>query len=150
MEPRKWGATVVFEQRVGRGRVLYCGISPEGLARSRFGTNVIRSVAKYLSRWDGGAWQARDRISQQRGPYTVAYVTQDNVLLEGPAINLFDAELPLIERKRLDTGEYAFLYQVDPLPKQPTLLYSGSRIANIEQRSRQLKFHATGPFQTLG
>jgi len=147
---QKTGAAVVFEQRVGRGRVLYCGISPESLARSRFGANVIRSVAEYLSRRDGGVWQARDRISQQRGPYTVAYATQDNVLLEGPAIDLFDAELPLIEMKRLDTGEYAFLYRVDPLPKQPTLLYSGSRIANIERGSQQLKFHATGPFQTLG
>lgn len=144
------GAAAVFEQAIGRGRVLYCGISPESLSRSRWGAKVIQCVAEYLTGRSGGRWQREDRISQQRGPYTVAYATQNNVLLEGPAIDLFDAALPLIERKRLKAGEYAFLYRVDPLPKEATLLYSGSRIANIEQSSQQLKFQATGPFQTQG
>ena len=100
----KGGPAVAFEKSVDRGLLLFLGIPPESLARSRFGTDVIRSTTSYLSERAGVSYQESDRISIRRGPYEAACATRDEVVLEGPAIDLLDPELPLIARKPLVAG----------------------------------------------
>jgi len=144
------GPAVAFEQKVDEGFLFFLGIPPDGLARSRFGSDLIRSTAKYLSHKAGIPYQEADRISITRGPYTIAYATQDNVTLNGPAIDVLDADLPLIESKVLASDEYALLYRVDVLPKQTSILYSSSIVDKLKRTENQMSFEAAGPLRTVG
>jgi hypothetical protein len=144
------GPAVAFEKNVGQGLLFFLGIPPESLARSRFGADVIRSTTKYLSDRAGIAYQESDRISIRRGPYEAVCATHEKVVLEGPAIDLLDPELPLIAKKRLVAGEVAFLYHFDTLPTEAEVLYSSCVLDKLERSGDEMSFEAAGPSGTVG
>ena len=141
---------VVFEQEVGSGLLLFVGISPHFLVRSTVGAAIIREISRYLSDRAGVSYEVENQLSVRRGPYHIVYATQDEVSLEGHFIDLFDPKLPLIEKKILNAEEYAFLYEINPLPSQIQILYSSSIIEHQKQGTDKTSFRASGPFKTIG
>ena len=70
--------------------------------------------------------------------------------MEGNFIDLLAPKLPLIMRKNLNAEQYAFLYEINPLPNQIEILYSSSIIENTVQGADRTSFKASGPFKTVG
>ena len=142
--------TVIFEQKVGEGLLLFVGIAPDFLVRSKVGADIIRSVSEYLSGKANIPYEKKNLLSVKRGPYRTVFATQDGVALKGPFIDLLDAKLPLIKQKNLDADEYALLYEVSPLPEQIQILYSSSVVENVVQESDKTSCQAGGPYRTVG
>ena len=148
-----WGPEnlpVMFEQEVGEGLLFFAGLPPDFLAKSKVGADIIRAISEYLSAKAKIPYEEKDLISVKRGPYHTAYATQNGVTLEGPFIDLLDANLPLIEQKPLDVDQYAFLYQVSPSPEQIQVLYSSSIVGDVVQESNKTHCQVAGTFETVG
>jgi len=142
--------SVIFEQDIGEGLLLFVGIPPHFLVRSKAGAGIVRGLANYLSDRANIPYQERDSISVRRGPYHIVYATQNEVALRGQFIDLLDANLPLIAKKNLSPGQYAFLYEIDPLPEEIEILYSSSIIENLQQETNRTAFQPLGTFKTVG
>ena len=80
----------------------------------------------------------------------MVYATQNEVTLEGQFIDLLNPNLPLIERKHLSPDQYAFLYEVSPLPEQIQVLYSSSLIGDVVRESNKTSWQVAGTFKTVG
>ena len=148
-----WGpedSPVVFEQEVGEGLVFFAGLPPSFLARSREGAEIVRGICEYLSAKADMPYEEKDLISVKRGPYHTAYATRDGVSLKGPFIDLLDANLPLVEQKKLDADQYAFLFEVSPLPKHVQVLYSSSIIGDVVYEPNKTSCQVAGTFTTVG
>ena len=141
---------VIFEQKVGAGLLLFVGIPPHFLVRSAVGADIIRAISRYLGARAGVSYEVRNQLSVRRGPYRIVYATRDEVALEGNFIDLLAPKLPLIMRKNLNAEQYAFLYEINPLPNQIEILYSSSIIENTVQGADRTSFKASGPFKTVG
>lgn len=141
---------VMFEQESGAGLLLYVGVPSHFLVRSTAGARIIRSVLEYLSAKADAAYEPKDHLSINRGPYRIVYAVQDGVSLEGNFIDLFDPKLPLIGNKNLNADQYAFLYEINPLPNQIEILYSSSSIEQEVRGEDSISFKASGPFNTVG
>lgn len=142
--------TVIFEQEAGAGLLLYVGMPSHFLVRSTEGARIIRSVLEYLSTKSNAAYEPKDHLSINRGPYRIVYAVQDGVALKGNFIDLFDPTLPLIEKKSLNREQYAFLFEINPLPDQIEILYSSSSIEQEVRGEDNISFKASGPFKTVG
>ena len=141
---------VMFEQEAGAGLLLYVGIPSHFLVRSMVGAHIIRSVSEYLSAKANVAYEVKKHLSIKRGPYHIVYATQNGVSLVGNFIDLFDPKLPLIEKKNLNADQYAFLYEINPLPNEIEILYSSSIIERDVHEADKTRFQASGPFKTVG
>lgn len=142
--------TVMFEQKAGAGLLLYVGIPSHFLVRSKVGARIIRSVCDYLSTKANVAYEVKKHLSIKRGPYHIVYAAQDGASLVGNFIDLFDPKLPLIEKKNLNADQYAFLYEINPLPHKIEILYSSSIIEKDAHEADKTRFQASGPFKTAG
>ncbi|MDE0043594.1 MAG: hypothetical protein OXT74_16260 [Candidatus Poribacteria bacterium] len=142
--------TVIFEQKAGAGLLLYVGIPSHFLARSKVGAHIIRSVSEYLSAKANVAYEVKKHLSIKRGPYHSVYAVQDRGSLSGNFIDLLDPKLPLIEKKNLNADQYAFLYEINPLPNEIEILYSSSIIEKDAHEADKTRFQASGPFKTAG
>ena len=70
-----------------------------------------------------------------RGPYDIVSVMDESTLkdayvINGPVIDLFDPELPVLKQKTVPPGQQGFLYNVSRIVNkyQPQVLASASRI----------------------
>ena len=148
-----WGPEdlpVVFEQEVGKGLVFFAGVPTHFIAKSKVGAEIVQGIFEYLSDRANIQHQEGGLISARRGPYRMAYATQDAATIKGDFIDLLDANLPLIKQKNLDADQYAFLYEVKPLPAQVEVLYSSSIIKDVVQDPNKTSCQVTGTFTTVG
>jgi hypothetical protein len=141
---------VMFEQKAGAGLFLFIGVPPHFLIRSTVGADIIRAISRYLSAKAGSSYAIKNQLSVRRGPYHIVYATRDEVSLKGNFIDLLDPKLPLIQKKNLNADQYAFLYEINPLPNQIQILYSSSIIDKDLHVADKSRFQVSGPFKTVG
>jgi hypothetical protein len=91
----------------------------------------------------------------QRGPYDIVSVMDESVsndpyVINGPVIDLFDPQLPVLTSKTVNPGQQAFLYNINRITnkKKPQMLAGACRIYNEVVKDRSYSFVAKSPLNT--
>lgn len=92
----------------------------------------------------------------QRGAFDVVAVFDESVssepyIVPGPVIDLFDSNLPVLEKKVVNPDRRAFLYNLTRKGKEaPTVLASSSRASDEVREANRYSFVLKGPKATNG
>ena len=143
---------------VGKGQVRILAEAPGTLQSDPEGANRVRALVKEALAAQGTEFEDQNYLSLRRGPYTVAMGLDETVpgpahVLDGPFIDLFHPQLPVIASKSLDPGTPALLYGLawadEHLPR-PRVAAASARIRDEASDVRGFSFTARGPVNTPG
>jgi hypothetical protein len=119
--------------------------------------NFIKTVKHaYEKDADGGKLKFKNSMYLERGPYDIISVMDENTdsksyTVKGPVIDLFDPQLPVLDKKIINPNEQALLYVVKRVEdkKQPKVLASASRVYDEVITENSYSFVAKSPINTL-
>ncbi len=92
----------------------------------------------------------------QRGAFDIAAVFDESVssdpyVITGPVIDLFDANLPVLDKKIVHPNERVFLYNLSRKGKEvPSVLAASSRAYEEKREENRYAFLLKGPSKTQG
>jgi len=137
---------------VDRGYVRVFAEKPRRLARLALGADKVIELVGEMAGALGFPLETQPHVRLQRGPYIVAAVFDEEHddaarTIPGPVIDLFDAELPVLEQATLRAGErglyYCLAYEPDGAPVQ---VLAGSAHVDAEEVSPgRWRFQTRGP-----
>lgn len=121
----------------GKGCVYVIRRNPKELVMTKGeDAGFVQQIKEaYLHKQQTG-WRTKNSFYLERGPYTIAAVMTENedtssLLINRPVIDLFDPSLPILDCKRVNPGEQAFLYELEHNDKKaPAVLCAASRVEN--------------------
>ena len=142
---------------VGKGKVYVIRQNPKEFvmqANSDAGyIDVLKSAWRAGAK--GGELVFKNNFYLQRGPYDMVAVmdestSQETLEINGPVIDLFDPQLPVLTKKTVQPGSQAFLYNVGRIEnkKKPQVLAGACRIYNERQQNNTYSFVAKSPLNT--
>lgn len=146
------------EHAVGDGALLYLRVHPAELSRSKEGAErVAASVRRALEiRGEADEYKESGILRIRRGPYVIAQALDeaepdaDIPELSGLFLDLFEAELPALNRVQLTAGENCLLYDLDYARREASagsasVLISSSRIRDERMEAAKLVFVSESP-----
>ncbi|GGD81522.1 hypothetical protein [Paenibacillus nasutitermitis] len=143
------------EYHVGDGAVLVQLTDPAALSRSEAGAKQVQSnVRRALAiRGEEGQYKERGHLQIRRGPYLIAHgldetQTPHNVRFEGRFIDLFEAELPVLQQVELKPGDDRLLYDLSWTGQSEgdaAILISSSRIREERLEASRFSFFSESP-----
>ena len=142
---------------VGKGKVYIIRQNPkEFVMEANKDTGYIDLLKDaYKSAVKGGELVLKNNFYLQRGPYDIVSVMdesagKDAYIINGPVIDLFDPQLPVLSKKTVQPGQQAFLYNVTRLEnkKKPQVLASASRIYDEIIKGNLYSFVSKSPLAT--
>jgi hypothetical protein len=143
---------------VGKGAVYVLRQNPkEYVMQANNDDNFIKTVKHaYEKDADGGKLKFKNSMYLERGPYDIISVMDENTdsksyTVKGPVIDLFDPQLPVLDKKIINPNEQALLYVVKRVEdkKQPKVLASASRVYDEVITENSYSFVAKSPINTL-
>lgn len=139
----------------GKGTVYIVRQDPkEFVLQANTDQNFV-DVVKRLYEQKAGNLVFKNHFRLTRGPYELISVMDESVnsepyLLQGKLIDLFDPTLPILNEKKVNPGEQAYLYNIN-LVKHPTIpcvLASASRVYDEEITKKKYSFICKSPANT--
>lgn len=140
---------------IGRGVFGYLHVNPSDIAYQKKQAERYREFIKTAmeARNDPGiVWSSKNSYIMHRGPYIIATVLDESVnnqqaVLKGRFVKLFDPELPLTCEINLKPGENTLLYDLDRIPEDEEvwLIAAASRIEDFKLDKKGFSFTAKGP-----
>ncbi len=116
--------------------------------------NLIRKA--YEERIKGSKLQFKNHFYLKRGVYHIASVMEespkkDSLVIQGPVIDLYNSELPILDKKTVYPGQQAFLYDIkeNHSTKRPKVLASAARVYNETFDKNHYNFIARSPAKTI-
>jgi hypothetical protein len=116
-------------------------------------TDLVKQA--YENDAKAGKLMFKNSLYLQRGPYDVVSVMDESISNEpftvnGPVIDLFDPQLPVLTSKSVSPGQQALLYNVSRITnkKQPQVLASASRIYEEREKPTSYSFVSKSPVNT--
>jgi hypothetical protein len=143
---------------VGKGFVHVIRQNPKEFVMQVGGDKAYLDVLKqaYAQEAKAGNLEFKNSLYLERGPYDIVAVMDESVdakpyQVEGPVIDLFDPQLPVLVTKTVNPGEQAFLYHVSRAanPGQPQVLASASRISDEQRTVNSYSFICKSPVSTI-
>ncbi|MDO3412429.1 hypothetical protein QWJ34_21875 [Saccharibacillus sp. CPCC 101409] len=142
--------------RVGRGAVCWLNRPPAELAESAEGAELLRRSVREAAQAPGGEtpqWNPKHYFKLQRGPYVIVSVleesvSEEDVTVPGPVVDLFDSGLSVLREVALSTGKQALLYDLEagrPADGKVAVIAASSRIEELEESETGFRFVAKGP-----
>lgn len=119
-----------MEFAVGSGHAIICGLPSSYFARSPQGPDALRSLVEYAARYTDVYYQESNVMAIRRGDYLIAHALEEEQVLTGQFVDLFDASLPLITSKTVDSNSSAMLFDVSSKLEgaTPRLLFTGGTL----------------------
>ena len=142
------GKTVIWDQNLGKGAVVFAGISPTDLPWSQAGTEVALALARYAGEaWGGLPMRTKSHFHLRRGPYHVISVHGAAPVLSGSFLDVFQPDLPVVKNPQVPVGRVRLYKQVDSLLNdgKPRVLHANQELVNLSETSSQTSFLARGP-----
>jgi hypothetical protein len=142
---------------VGKGKVYVLRQNPKEFVMEANRDAGYIDVLKNAWTVDAKAGELafKNNFYLQRGPYDIVSVmdestSQDAYVINGPVIDLFDPQLPVLSKKTVQPGTQAFLYNVNRVvnKKKPQVLAGACRIYNERIQERMYSFVAKSPLNT--
>lgn len=142
--------------RYGKGRVHVLRKDPKEFVMSGRDAQLLAAVRDaYEEDAQAGQLQYKNYLSLERGYYDLIAVLDESVSeeplrKEGLFIDLFDPELPVLEYKRINPGQQAFLINLERVRYNgtPQILASASREYEISWDGRTYSFVSKAPKNT--
>ncbi|RYE23496.1 MAG: hypothetical protein EOP51_10320 [Sphingobacteriales bacterium] len=143
---------------VGKGRVHVIRNNPKEFVMNSQSAPVYISVVKEAYEKDAKAGELlfKNNLYVERGPYDIVSVLDESVgrkpyTIEGPVIDLFDPQLPVLSQKVVNPGRQAFLYVVNRVAnkKLPKVLASASRVYDEKTTGNSYQFVSKSPSNTV-
>lgn len=146
LAPRR-SAIPAFTAEVGKGGVVFLGISPRYLVRSEEGDTLYRAIAAFTYQRSGERFRERARFVMRRGKYVVAYGTYRTTRVLGSYVNLFDENLSIEQNPALYAGQAALWLDVDPITdaNRFSMLFCTARILQSSESDDRAAYLVTGP-----
>ncbi|MEO5995502.1 MAG: hypothetical protein ABIN89_02305 [Chitinophagaceae bacterium] len=143
--------------KVGKGTVYVLRNNPKDYVMETNASGHFVDIVKQAYEKDAKAGKLlyKNSFYVQRGPYDVVSVMDESInnepyTINGPVIDLFDPELPVLKTKSITPGHQALLYNVGRVlnKKQPQVLASASRIYEEIVKPNRYSFVSKSPVNT--
>jgi hypothetical protein len=142
----------------GKGNVFIVRENPKELVLKKqndsFFLDIVATACHNVSR--KYELQLKNHYYLERGPYDIVAVLDESTSKEplqinGPVIDLFDPELPVLQAKIVNPGEQSFLYDLNRIKnkKRPQVLCSASRVSKEISREKSYSFWVKSPSNTM-
>jgi hypothetical protein len=118
---------LVLEQRVGKGRLAFCGLPGRHFTASEEGDRRLRALVRHLVESSGREYVEQPHMVLRRGEYLVAKTFDGDLRLPGRYLNILQATLPVVEGVELGPDRLAVLKVVEP-GDRPRVLHCSSCI----------------------
>ncbi|GAB3638137.1 hypothetical protein GCM10027422_37270 [Hymenobacter arcticus] len=141
----------------GRGKVYVTRTDPKELAmQAQADQPFVQQIQTAYERdAHAGPLAFKNSYRLDRGPYTLAAVLDENenqqpLVIQGPLLDLYDPELPVLPAKSVAPGQQAFLYRLAPGPatKTPQVLAAAARVYDFKVQKTSVSFLAKSPANT--
>ncbi len=140
------------EHKVGRGLLIYDRSSPAGLTHERTGADHLRARIRQACEAIGLAYRETNHLILRRGPYVVASGLDESTeeaptVLQGHFLDLFDADLPVVDSVTVGPGSRKLLMDLDRVSaKAPAVLASACKVMDAKATpDGGFGFFAEGP-----
>ncbi len=138
--------------KVGEGVLIYDTASPASLTYRKEGADHVRDLARQACEAVHLPYRTTNHLVLRRGPYVVASGLDESTedapfVLKGRFLDLFDANLPVVEAVTLTPGSRKLLLDLDRArPEGPKVLASACKILGAKvEPDGSFQFHAEGP-----
>ena len=136
----------------GGGNVIRNTTSPSAFANTSIAANTylpLLEQAVNASDITGGL-NTPGNFCMKRGDYVIARSTKSNLWVQGNFVNIFDADLPVINNINLSPGQSGLFKDVTDIltGNVPALLHTSHRLMSQENSNDFLKFTINGPSET--
>ncbi len=144
------GSSAFFEKKVGKGTVIFCGITPSLFASSEGAGNIYRAIVQYACEKAGIPYKEQHYMKVRRGRYVAVRAIDKPVKLQGSFIDVLDPGLALIKNPQVKSGELGVYADVAQLmaDKKPRMLLSSSRLEAYSETPTQTRLRLSGPLNT--
>ena len=142
---------------VGKGVVYVVRKNPKDFVMETGGGAAFVDIVKrgYEQDAKAGRLVFKNSLYVERGPYDIISVMDESIssepyVVNGPVIDLFDPQLPVLEKKSVPPGGQALLYNLKRVTnkKQPQVLASASRIYEEVATGNSYRFISKSPANT--
>ncbi|SFI49336.1 hypothetical protein SAMN02799624_01032 [Paenibacillus sp. UNC496MF] len=143
------------EHAVGGGAVIFVRVNPAALSKTGKGAELVANTVRKALALRG---EAKDYFESgvlriRRGPYVIAQAMDETeadggLTLHGRFVDLFEADLPVLERVELRPGENCLLYdlaQDAAAGGEPAILISSSRVRDERREPGRYGFVSESP-----
>ena len=136
----------------GKGNVYVVRQDPKEFVMNERGDAILLKQVEHAY----GQLEYKNHFYLKRGPYVMAAVLDENAIsneplqLQGHYIDLFDPKLPCMEVVKVNSGEQAFLFDIDAVKDamRPQVLAAASRQYEEKVGERSFAFTAKSPANT--
>lgn len=141
----------------GNGKVYIVRKDPKELVLEEGQDNEFIELVKNAYEQDAkaGKFETKNYFYLERGPYDIAAVMDENndttaLKINGPVIDLFNPELPVLTEKVVRPGEEAYLYDLSRIKdkSQPKVLCAASRVYDEKINNSIYSFNTKSPSGT--
>lgn len=144
------------EYAYGKGIVYIRRNDPKEYVLKQGGDEQFIQVVKDLyERKSSDPLIFKNQLYLERGPYDIAAVLDENdgataFTINGPVIDLYNPELPVLTQKVIQPGRQALLYNLSRVaaPSKPQVLASASRIYDEDITANGYAFVCRSPLHT--
>ena len=137
----------------GKGTVIRKKMSPRDFAGSAMVSKFYLPVIEWAvkSSQIKGGFNTPGNFCMKRGDFIIAHSTKKKISLNGNFIDIFDVNLPVINKINLKPGESGLYKDVSEILKHrkvPVVLQTSFRLISQEYKKGVLKFKVKGPEET--
>ena len=135
----------------GKGHVFVRRKHPAYYSRSQSAADEYRAVVRQAADAADLAYREHNFLRLRRGPYVIAArlresVSQTPLELDGLFVDIFDANLPVLDHVTLQPGQQAWLLDLNRLdPDRAEPVASAGRFESWTQMDRGVDFVLSGP-----
>ncbi len=135
---------------IGKGGLIWLPDRPANLTTSAAGAELVVATAKLAAQKAGLKWRETNYLLLRRGPYIIASGLDESIPakpreLHGSFINLFDAELRVLNHVSIVPGSRWFLLDLNAARTGKTHLLASACKALLEKQTKdQIDFTAEG------
>ena len=140
----------------GKGNIEVVRKDPKELVMESGGDrSFLELVKEHYRQQTGGALKTKNSFYLERGPYDIVSVMEESTtsspyVVEGPVIDLFDPDLPVLKEKAVQPGHQAYLFDLNRIDKNsaPRILATAARPSEVEKTGSSYSFVAKSPTGT--
>ncbi|MBI1389017.1 MAG: hypothetical protein GC154_11270 [bacterium] len=149
----KDGGEPVKTYSVGGGSLTILRLDPKELCAAPDGGEALVNLVRQAL---DGELEEKNWLLLERGPYDVAAALDESAgetpnVIDGPVIDLYDPELPVLKSKIVHPGERAFVYNLRRNEKPaPCVLAAASRVEEEETGAHAYTATLKGPLKSQG
>lgn len=140
------------ERALGKGRVVRNPVSPRRFGDPDAARKEYLPLVDRALREAGvpGGLSAPGSFCLRRGPFVVAHAASAPLRIDGPLVDVFGPDLPLLDEARLEPGQSGLYRDVTETLRgdTPRVLHATHRLEREESGSAELRVRVRGPAET--